>query len=215
MTAWRNQYEWYNPGGIFGSGVGLREQRGGVVQTDKGPRVEVRRPDGSTTLGYLDASRDADLNPGAILADHQNRRTEAKEGKLERLYGDEAAHQRRIQTRQIENQTTQLANAQTLGLAGLQQRISESTQQYGFLAAQLAQQGRQSQNSHDLAVETLRQNNLLSSQTLALKGMELQANIGLRRDDQALRREEIANMRAIDKRNAIMNAAKALLLPRG
>lgn len=200
MANFRNQYEWYNPGGILGGGFGVREQRGGVVQTPQGPRVEIRRPDGTTTLGHISPTMDADLNPTAILTAEDRRKEQAAQSKAEGLY-----------ERKRQDDLTVQDNTYQLGLVGLQHQIQSSQNQFSLLQKRLEQEADQAKDANALNRYTIDRQTAIQAQGLDLKGLEMQANINLQQDNMALRREELGQLRGSQRLAFIGQAMQALM----
>lgn len=217
MSNLRPVYDWYNPGGvlsgIFGRGYGLREQRGDVVQTPEGPRIQTYTPDGKPKgLGYVSSSMDADLNPAAILESHSNRQARERHNELKGLALEERRHGRSIQDRQLRNAETQTSNSYQLQLADIKRQIEASNNQYGLLGQQIKQQGEAAKDSHALALATLEKTDATSNRALDLRGIEMQANIALEQDGLAFKREQLAGQRNAQKLALIGDAMKALAL---
>jgi hypothetical protein len=188
------------------------EQRGRPVMVNGEWRVPKYDGDSRFTgYGTLDPVLDARWGPGKLQADAQDSKRESREQKLEGMYRNNLNHQQGIQTQQLQNQTTQIANANNINLATLQQQIAEGSQRHQLLMAQLAQQGEQAKDANAHAAESLRQQTALQGQALGLKGQELQANIAFQQDEMNFRREQLADLRGSRKLAVLANAANALL----
>ncbi len=173
MTNWRRRNQPWDPLGLFAP----REERGGVVQTDRGPRVQIRRPDGSTHLGHLDPTMDAPLNPAAIQQNYQEDKREKNEAKVEGLF---EKRQQKDEARYQAGRTDALnaANrAQENYTASLNHTREQSARQFELLSGQLAAQIAQAAANNDttrLQIEATRQGQKDSSE-IAREGMVLNA----------------------------------------
>jgi hypothetical protein len=188
------------------------EQRGRPVMVNGEWRVP--KYDGNsqfTGYGTLDPALDARWAPGKLQADAQDSKRESREQKLEGMYKDNLNYERGLRTQQLQNQTTQIANANNINLATLQQQITEGSQRHQLLMAQLAQQGEQAKDANTLAAESLRQQTAMQGYGLHLRGIELQNSIANQRDEMNLRREQLADLKGSRKLAALANAANALL----
>ncbi len=229
----RPQHEWWNPGGILGRDVGVREWRGGIVDTPNGPRVELKRPDGSTALGYLDPSRDADLNPAGANESWQKNQQRKSEDKLiaradaRSAKNDQRYDQHRADTlASLERQGAQFNAQHGLAVANSDRNFQtaleqiRSTQQQNqatnTLALKQLEEGVAARrDSTDLARQAQALTAQVQAQTLGLKASELEMNAGFR--DRELKSEEerwkaqVADARGSRKLQFIAQAAQALL----
>jgi hypothetical protein len=215
MTNWRPSYDWRNPGGslswLLGREYGMVEERGGIVQTDKGPRVELRRPDGSTALGHLSGTKDADLNPGAVLADHQA----AKERRDLNELRDESRSQRNfsnsILSGQLANQGAQIKSSTDIAIATLTQQGQDAQRRFELQMQGLRDAQKNATDANSLNRYSLELSSLGQREATRVKEKEIDANIALQQGDLALRKEQLADLRGSRKLAFIGQAVSALL----
>jgi hypothetical protein len=188
------------------------EQRGRPVQIDGQWRVPKYDANSQFTgYGTLDPSLDARWGPGQLMERQERARQQKKEGELKGLFERDREDRLGRENRILRNSETQSSNAMTLGLAGINQAIEADRNRTDLLQAQITQQGRQAQNTHELATEQLRLSNINQNRTLDLKGIEMQANIALQQGDLALRKEQLADLRGGRKLAFIGQAVASLL----
>lgn len=189
----RVQREWFDPLGWLGT---ARETRGGVVQTEFGPRVEVTRPDGSKHLAPLDPVRDRDLNPAQVQDNWLRRQAKANNDKLEarsdratarELALDQRNHDEGVRRFDLQNQTQNAQFTETIKLQGQQtQNLLTTT------LAQIQQQGEANKNQFNLGLATLQENsearkdaNYLAAAGLNLNAINQQGLLELKRTELA------------------------------
>ena len=212
MSSPRPQYHWYNPAGIFGRDVGVREYRGGIVNTPDGPRVETFGPDGKPKgLGYLSGSMDADLNPGAVQERHHNDQRRRHEAKLEALNTARYNDASRREDRRLDAVETGQNNQLRLALAGLENSAEATRQQTRLMEARLGQEAEQFKTTEGRIAAQMGYGNQIANRHLEMKNLELQANIALQQDEMALKREQLNDLRGSRKLAFIGQAMQALL----
>ena len=164
-----------------------------------------------TGYGTLDPQLDARWNPGKLEADRQAGKEKAARDEMKGIYQEERREQRDVTNRQLQNQTTALQNNYQLGLAGLQQQIAESQNRTNVALEQIRGQREDARDANALNRLSITENSATQNRALDLKGIEMQANIGLQQQELAFRKEQLADLRGSRKLAFIGQAMQALL----
>lgn len=161
--------------------------------------------------GTLDPQLDRRWNPGKLQADLEAGREKAARAEVKSLYETAQGRQWDVTNRQLNNQTTALQNSHQLDLARLQQQIAESQSRTGLAIEAMRNQREATQDANELNRYSIDQSSAVSREGLALKGIEMQANIALQQQDMAFRQKQLDDLRGSRKLAFISKAMESLL----